>query len=116
MFNKQDMIEDLCFDEAGQLMNALHQIPTWTKAKRAIYDELVALLESQEHIYFRGHIDKYHLSVIGSSCFYNIPENRRGHLSIYRGKTIRLVCLGSGQYDRLYLATESLVVENGIIK
>ena len=106
MFNITDKIDDLCIDKAGELMNAMHQIPSWTKAKQAIYDELVALLEKQKYIYFRGHFDKYHLSVIGSSCFYNVPDNRRGHLSIFRGKTIRLVCLGSGRYDRLYLATE----------
>ena len=31
------MIEDPCSDEAGQLMNEMHKIQTWTKAKRAIY-------------------------------------------------------------------------------
>jgi len=106
MFNTTEKIEDPCTDNAGKLMTSMHKIPTWTKAKRAIYDELVTLLESQKHIYFRGHVDKYHLSVIGTSCFFNVPDNRRGHLSIYRGKIIRLVCLGSGRFDRLYLATE----------
>lgn len=106
MFNPEDKIEDPCTDEAGQLMHAMHKIPTWTKAKRAIHISLIGLLETQKHIYFRGHLDKYHLGVIGSSCFYNVPDNRRGHLSIYRGKTIRLVCLGTGRHDRLYLATE----------
>jgi hypothetical protein len=104
MFTKDDMIEDPCTDEAGQLMNAMHKIQTWTKAKRAIYNNLVELLEKNKHIYFRGHFDKYHLSVIGSSCFYNVPYNRRGHLSVYRGKLIRLVCVGTGQYDRGYMA------------
>ncbi len=108
MFKLTDQIIDPCTDEAGQLMNAMRNIPTWTKAKRAIYDKLVALLESQEHIYFVGHVDKYHLSIVGSSCFYNVPLNRRGHLSVYRGKLIRLVCVSTGQYDRGYLATEAI--------
>ena len=51
MFNKQDMIQDPCTDEAGQLMNEMHKIQTWTKAKRAIYEELVALLEYEEGYY-----------------------------------------------------------------
>jgi len=29
MFNKEDVIEDPCTDEAGQLMNAMHKIQTW---------------------------------------------------------------------------------------
>lgn len=104
MFTKADMIEDPCTDEAGQLMIAMHKIQTWTKAKRAVYNSLVELLGKDEHIYFRGDLDKYHLSIIGSSCFYNVPLNRRGHLSVYRGKLIRLVCVRTGQYDRGYMA------------
>ncbi len=85
-------------------MNAMHEIQTWTKAKRDIFKRLIELLEKNEHIFFRGHPDKYHLSVIGSSYFYNVPLNRRGHLSVYRGKLIRLVCVGLGRYDRDYMA------------
>lgn len=107
MFTKEDMIEDLCTDEAGRLMNAMHKIPTWTKAKGAIYNSLVEVLETNKHIYFRGHFDKYHLSVIGTSCFYNVPDNRRGHLNVFRGKLIRLVCVSTGQYDRGYIASVS---------
>jgi hypothetical protein len=104
MFFKEDLIEDVCTDEAGQLMTAMHKIETWTKAKRDIFKRVIELLEKNEHIFFRGHPDKYHLSVIGSSCFYNVPLNRRGHLSVYRGKLIRFVCVGSGRYDRDYMA------------
>jgi hypothetical protein len=104
MFIKEDLIEDPCTDEAGQLINEMHNIQTWTNDKRAIFNSLIELLEKNEHIYFRGHPDKYHLSVIGSSCFYNVPLNRRGHLSVYRGKLIRLVCVASGRYDREYIA------------
>ena len=32
MFIKEDLIEDLCTDRAGQLMTAMHKIETWTKA------------------------------------------------------------------------------------
>lgn len=104
MFIKEKMIEDLCTDEAGQLMNSMHKIQTWTRAKRDIFNKLIEHLQKNEHVYFRGHPDKYHLSVIGSSCFYNIPLNRRGHLKVFRGKLIRLVCVASGRYDREYMA------------
>lgn len=104
MFLQENIIEDLCTDEAGQLMKSMHEIPTWTKDKRTMFNQLIELLEKNEHIFFRGHPDKYHLSVIGSSCFYNVPLNRRGHLSVYRGKLVRLVCVASGRYDREYMA------------
>ena len=104
MFVEEDLIEDLCADEAGQLMNEMHSIQTWTRDKRDIFNRLIEMLEKNEHIYFRGHSDKYHLLVIGSSCFYNVPLNRRGHLCVFRGKLMRLVCVESGRYDRDYMA------------
>ena len=29
MFTKEDVIDDPCTDEAGQIMNAMHKIPIW---------------------------------------------------------------------------------------
>ena len=49
---------------------------------------------------WRDSLEKYHLLVIGSSCFYNVPLNRRGHLSVFIGKLIRLLFVHTGQYDR----------------
>lgn len=106
MFDIKDQIIDPCSDEAGQLMVEMGKIPTWTKAKRALHTKLISLLKINKHTCFIGHVDKYHLSIVGESCLYNVPDNRRGHLSIFRGKLIRLVCIGSGRYARLLLATE----------
>ncbi len=106
MFNSTDKIEDPCTDDAGQVINAMHKIPTWTKAKRALHNKLIELLAKNKHTCFVGHVDKYHLSIVGESCLYQVPTNRRGHLSMFRGKLIRLVCIGSGRYARSLLATE----------
>ena len=106
MFNVEEQIKDPCSDEAGQLMVEMGKIPTWTKAKRALHTKLISLLKINKHTCFVGHVDKYHLSIVGESCIYNVPQNRRGHLSIFRGKLIRLVCIGSGRYARSLLATE----------
>ena len=104
MFNKEDMIEDPSTDEAGQLMNAMHKIQTWTKVKRGLFNELEGVLTKKKYISFAGHTVNYHISCVGPSCLYQIPLNRRGHLSVFRGKLIRLVCVRSGQYERSYMA------------
>ena len=104
MFTKEDVIEDPRTDEAGEIMKALLAIPTWTKPKRSLFNELDALLERKKYIYFRGHSQLYHVSCVGTSCLYQIPLNRRGHLSVFRGKLIRLVCVGTGRFDRGYMA------------
>lgn len=106
MFNIEDQLKDPCTDPTGQIMLDMKKIPTWTKAKRTLHNKLIELLAKNKHTCFVGHVDKYHLSIVGESCLYNVPQNRRGHLSIFRGKLIRLVCIGSGRYARSLLATE----------
>ena len=106
MFSLGEKIKDPCSDNAGQIMIEMQKIPTWTKAKRSLHNELTILLTKTKHICFVGHVDKYNLSIVGESCLYKIPTNRRGHLSMFRGKLIRLVCIKSGRYARLLLATE----------
>jgi hypothetical protein len=62
-------------------------------------------MKSKNYIGFAGHPNRYHLSVVGESCLYQIPTNRRGHLSVFRGKLVRLVCVYSGSYaNRYYMA------------
>ena len=105
MFHKEDAIEDPSNDDIGQLMNAIRKIPTWTKVKQELFKELVTLLKKKKYIQFEGDFREYHLTRVGESCLYHIPINRRGHLSIFRGKTIRLVCVSSGKYAaRLLMA------------
>jgi hypothetical protein len=98
MFHRDDVIEDPSNDDIGQLMNVIRQMPTWTKVKQGLFDDLVELLKKKKYIQFEGDFREYHLTRVGESCLFNVPINRRGHLSIFRGKTIRLVCVSSGKY------------------
>ncbi len=104
IFTKEDVIEDPCTDKLGQIIKAMQAIEKWTKVKRSLLVELNTLLENENYIYFRGHSKDYYISCVGTSCLYEIPFNRRGHLSVFRSKRIRLVCVHTGQYDRGYMA------------
>jgi hypothetical protein len=106
MFSVNEQLKDPSIDEAGQIMLAMKAIPTWNKSKHSLHEKLKKLLTKNKHVCFEGHVDKYHISIVGESCLYQVPINRRGHLSIFRGKLIRLVCIGSGRYSRSLLATE----------
>ena len=48
----EDVIEDPCTDEAGQIMKAMLAIPTQTKVKRGLFNELDASLVNAKYIYF----------------------------------------------------------------
>ena len=97
VFNVEDKIEDLRADEDGLLMKKIGSFPTrWSGGQERLRQQLIKSLESKNYIGFSGHPNRYHLGVVGESCLYLIPTNRRGHLSIFRGQLVRLVCVYSG--------------------
>jgi hypothetical protein len=104
MFNPTDKIKDCLNDKVGNSIKKIQSISRWTKDKQLARKNLISLLEKQKYISFCGHVDKYHLSCVGESCLYDIPLKRRGHLKVFAGQRIRLVCVWSGRYDRLYMA------------
>jgi hypothetical protein len=104
MFNKSVKIEDPFDDEIGKALRGIKSLTKWTREKHEERAKLITLLENSNYISFRGHVDKYHLSCVGESCFYDVPANRRGHLRVFSGMRVRLVCVWSGRYDRLYMA------------
>ena len=104
MFLLDHKIPDTHHDEIGESLKRINSLSRWTKEKQEARANLIFLLKKNGYISFCGHVDKYHLSCVGESCLYEIPESRRGHLKVFRGKIIRLVCVRSGRYDRLYMA------------
>lgn len=104
MFRPIDKITDPVNGGIGQSIMKIQSITKWTKEKHLARINLISLLENNNYISFCGHLDKYHLSCVGESCLYDVPFNRRGHLKVFRGMRIRLVCVWSGRYDRRYMA------------
>ncbi len=104
MFLLAHKIKDSLKDDIGQSIIKLQSISKWTEQKHLARKNLISMLEKHDYISFSGHVDKYHLSCVGESCIYDVPNNRRGHLKIFRGHRIRLVCVRSGRFDRLYMA------------
>lgn len=106
VFNVEDKIEDSRTDEDGLLMEKIWSFPTrWSGDQELLRQQLIKSLESKNYIGFAGHPNRYHLSVVGESCLYQIPTNRRGNLSVFRGKLVRIVCVHSGSYaNRYYMA------------
>jgi hypothetical protein len=104
MFRLIDKINDPLNGFVGQHIKKIQSISKWTKEKHLARMNLISFLEKNNYISFSGHLDKYHLSCVGESCLYDVPSNRRGHLKVFRGKRIRLVCVWSGRYERLYMA------------
>lgn len=104
MFTLDDKMNDTIKDDISSLIKAMSDIPSWVKEKHKLHQDLISLLKKKKYMRFVGHTRSYHLMRIGDSCLYQVPLNRRGKLSVFRGKLIRVICISSGRYDRTLMA------------
>ena len=102
----EDLILDKRKDTIGKLLLKLEMLQTWTKEKKVIHEKLLQEVKKQKYFYFWSSCQKYLLSRIGESAVYSVPKNKRGHLSPFRGKKVRIICVGCGAHgNRLYAVT-----------
>ena len=104
MINPELQLPDPLTDNAGIPIKALQDRKTWGAEQKGLLDQLIHMLERKRFITFVGHPARYHLTQIGQSCLMDVPANKRGYLSAFRGKRIRLVCVSSGRFDRQLMA------------
>jgi len=103
MFNLTDKIADEVVDDARPFLDALVDRKGWNDATKDALSALTKILKRKRYISFVGHPSRYHLPRIGDSCLYDVPTDRRGVLSPFRGKRVRLVCVSSGRFDRVLM-------------
>lgn len=104
MFEIADKIKDNIKDEAWPYLVRLNKRTIWNDESKQHLEELKIFLKNKNYISFVGHPKRYHLTQIGDSCLYDVPTYRKGALTEFRGKRIRVVCVSSGRYDRLLMA------------
>ena len=104
MLKPELMIPDDLKDEVGILLSQVRAEKGWKKQKRELMARVAELMLSQGAIGFIGHPTRYFLERNGQSYLYDVPSNRRGHLAVFRGRRVRIVCVGSGKFDRTLLA------------
>ena len=104
MFNLTDKIADEIVDDVRPFLDALADRKGWNDATKFALSELKKILKRKRYISFFGHPSRYHLTRIGDSCLYDVPVDRKGVLTGFRGKRVRLVCVSSGRFDRVLMA------------
>ena len=99
MITKESMLEDNFNDNVLIAIRLLNTETKWTNKKYCLQNKLIEILESEGYIAFGvTNPNRYQLSKVGQSYLYDVPKNRRGHLSIFRGKRVRIVCTYSGSH------------------
>lgn len=96
----RDISPDTYDDCLGAKIRRIQEISGWTAEKRRLQRELEVM--SPYFGYVGLHVDprEYLLHLVGQSFQYHVPLNKRGRLAQFRGKRVRMVCLGSGTFTR----------------
>ena len=95
-FRSSEILKDDFAGEIGECLRAVLKEDSWTKHKRELVAELKKLLERSGYVEINSHGVRYVVSHVGGSFIYRVPETQQGHLRPFRGKTVRVVCTGSG--------------------
>ncbi len=104
MISEDTVITDDLGDDVSLILQSMSDDDTWTSKKSALRDKLVSLLRKLRYVSFVGSPYKYYAHRVGDSYLYDVPLYKQGWLKKFRGKRIRLVCVGSGRYKRDYMA------------
>ena len=104
MIHPENAIPDPLSDVPGAVIMALQKRTEWGVEQKALLEQLQKMLLRKGYIRFCGKTSFHHLASVGSSCLYDVPRNKRGHLSAFRGKRVRIVCVGSERLDSELMA------------
>lgn len=92
-------------DEILTILEPFNARKKWDKTKHNLRREFVALLKAKQYISFMSGHTRYLVSKVGSSYLYDVPLYKRGYLSNFKGKRVRIVCTDSGSHSwRGYMA------------
>lgn len=94
------ILPDTVNDLVRAKLRQFNRIKTWTREKTRVRKELDALCAKHGYIGFEGDPRNYAAQLVGESYLYDVPPNKRGWLSQFQGKRVRVICLYSGKYRR----------------
>ena len=94
------ILEDDFNDEIHSSINALKALTIRNNKKINLKAKLINLLKANGYIFFVSNYTHYVTSRVFESYLYNVPVNKRGHLSPFRGQKVRIVCTESGRHFR----------------
>lgn len=94
------IIEDKINDDLSKLLSDFNSYPTWNLEKQNHLKELISYLKRQNYSMLVLKEHRYKVGKVGNSFIYEVSDKRRGLFLGYRGKSVRVICVGSGRFDR----------------
>jgi hypothetical protein len=94
------VLPDLCEDVLGAKIRRLQVIDGWTAEKRKLQHDLEVMSPYFGYVGLQVDPRSYIVHQVGQSFIYDVPMDKRGNLAVFRGKRVRIICLGSGAFTR----------------
>ena len=104
-FSQDDGIEDKLTDTIGILAKEIYGSQSRNFAYIELRIQFDKAIKSNKYLVFTANVSNYGTWCVGYSKLFYVPESRRGALSIFKNKIIRLVCIGSGRFTRQLAAS-----------
>jgi hypothetical protein len=104
-FSRADGIEDKLTDSIGVLAREIRNARFRSQIYSDLRNQLFKAIKKSRYLVFTANVTNYGTWTVGQSILLYVPEGRRGALSIFQNKTIRLICIGSGRFTRLLAAS-----------
>lgn len=103
-FSQEDGIEDKLTDTIGVLAKKIRSSQSRNLVYSDLRNQLDKAIKTSKYLVFTANVTNYGTWSVGESKLLYVPDGRRGALSIFQDKTVRLVCIGSGRFTRLLAA------------
>jgi hypothetical protein len=100
------IIEDKTNDGVSKLIAKLNNVPNWTSEKQLLLKELVKLLENLNFKMLILKEHRYKVGKVGNTFIYEVSDKRRGLFTPFRGKSVRVICVASGRFDRTVMVKQ----------
>ena len=95
-------------DSIEDTLERMQILDTWTTEKKALKDKLIEQLKEANYVFFNTSSRTALISNVGESCLYDVPLKKRGGLTRFAGKRVRLVCVGHERYSSVIIAAQSI--------
>lgn len=91
---------DAIKDEISLLLEKFRNTSGWKSDKVNQLKSIIELLEKTGYERFILKEHRYAIGKVGNSFCYLISDKRRGLFSKFRSKSVRVICIASGRFDR----------------
>jgi hypothetical protein len=104
-FSQDDGIADNLNDAIGEMAKKISSSQSRNLAYIELRDQFDKAIKSKKYLVFTANVTNYGTWCVGQSKLFYVPDSRRGALSVFQNKTIRLICIGSGRFTRQLAAS-----------